>query len=415
MYAHWYQRPYGSVADFPQPQWRVGRRPLSVRERWIGGTRAATATTTHLFGLVAPELVPDLGVAELPGVPPQHRRPLLDGHPDLLAHRHETPRQVHVVLAQQPDRHHEVVNVVEDERLLADVRLLLLEERRGMVAPVPARVEVVRRDAGAKVRVRLVGVDEGVLAPVADHQAQAEQQQRAEEDKGGGAAVEAVQGAEDGVVAELPEGRLPGVAQLALAEEVARQVEPDEEEEAGDVAEEVEGVVALVADGGGQVVGPVALDVVVLDVVVEVGVPGVAHEGVGDVGEGGVEGPQEAAGLPGEDAAHVDVLVHHEGVGADVVELHGHVQRAVDVAETAEQQQGARHGGGQVEEQVGEHQDVGLVADDAARPGHVRQDDVPVEGGGDPGRQPSSPSAGARCLSSYRLMSSMRFWRTMVS
>lgn len=148
-------------------------------------------------------------------------------------------------------------------------------------------------DAGAEVRIRLVGVDKGVLSPIADHQTQSHEREGPEEDKGRRLAVEAVQGVQEGVVAELPESRLEAVLRLTLAEKVPRQVEPDQKDEASDVVQEVEDVVTLVADGGRQVVGAVALDVVMFYVVVKVRVPGVAHEGVGDVGKRGVEEAQD--------------------------------------------------------------------------------------------------------------------------
>lgn len=74
---------------------------------------------------------------------------------------------------------------------------------------------------------------------------------------------------------------------------------------------------------------------VVFDVVEEVRVPGVAHQWVENVGEDGVD---EAVFLV-EDAAHMDVLVHEEGVWAHVVELDGGVEDAVPPVEVVEQVQ----------------------------------------------------------------------------
>jgi hypothetical protein len=51
---------------------------------------------------------------------------------------------VGVVLHEQPDRDHEVVDVVKDEGLLGGVGFLLPEEGDGVVPPVAPRVEVVR-------------------------------------------------------------------------------------------------------------------------------------------------------------------------------------------------------------------------------------------------------------------------------
>ena len=143
----------------------------------------------------------------------QHGDPLVHGHGDLVgAYRHEAAREALVVLHQEADGDHEVVDVVEDQGALLGVGVLLLEEGLGVVAPVAEGVEVVRgvvpvveavavalrmggvsftgscilglgwtyrhvdqRDAGAEVGVRLVPVYQGVLAPVSHHQADAHQ------------------------------------------------------------------------------------------------------------------------------------------------------------------------------------------------------------------------------------------------
>ena len=106
-----------------------------------------------------------------------------------------------------------------------------------------------------------------------------------------------------------------------LAHEVQRELDGDEEEEAEDVQREMEDGVALVADGGGQVVRAVPLAVVVLDVVVVIRVPGVAHEWLEHVRDGPVE---ESVSLC-EDPAVMDVVVQHYGEGAGVVGGHREV------------------------------------------------------------------------------------------
>lgn len=55
-----------------------------------------------------------------------------------------------------------------------------------------------------------------------------------------------------------------------------------------------------------------------------------AHQWVCDVWEQNVEGVDYGVGF-GEYAAHVDVLVHHERVGSDVVALHYPMQHAMEV------------------------------------------------------------------------------------
>lgn len=49
-----------------------------------------------------------------------------------------------------------------------------------------------------------------------------------------------------------------------LAEEVEGEVNPDKEEEASDVLEEVEHRVSLVANGGGKILWPISFNMVVL-------------------------------------------------------------------------------------------------------------------------------------------------------
>lgn len=124
--------------------------------------------------------------------------------------------------------------------------------------------------------------------------------------------------------------------------------------------QEVPEAVPLVPDGGAQVARAVALNMVVLHMVVKVRVPGVAHQGVQQVGEGEVE--------PGvrlvQDAAAVDVLVHHERVGAGVGDLHDGMHDAVDPGEMVEEPQGRWYRGGEVQDHVCEHDDVRLDAND---------------------------------------------------
>jgi len=125
--------------------------------------------------------------------------------------------------------------------------------------------------------------------------------------------------------------------------------------------------VALEADGRRQVARAVALDVVVLDVVVVVRVPGVAHEGVHDVGEEVVDEGEAA----GEHAALVDVLVLEQGVGSHVVALHGDVEDGVQVGEAGEEEDGGGDRGGEVEEEVRDEDDVRFDTAGGARPGDV--------------------------------------------
>lgn len=182
----------------------------------------------------------------------------------------------------------------------------------GSVIPVieaeAIRGHIQQSDTRAEVAVRFRLIDEAVLAPVADHQTQSQKSEGEEihEQRGAEADIRSEEVVHP-IGAEFEEGGLGRHAPLASADEGGRQVHPHEEAEARDVEGEVRWTVALVADGGGDVIGPVPFDMVVLDVVEVVGVPGVAEEGIEEVGEGGVEEGEAF----GEDATLVDVLVHH--------------------------------------------------------------------------------------------------------
>ncbi len=198
-----------------------------------------------------------------------------------------------------------------------------------------------QRDARPEVRVRLIGVNKRMLAPVANHEAHTHEQKRGNKDKGGGLAVESVHGADVCIVGHLPERRLESIPGLSLPQEVERQVEPDHEEEAADVVKKVENVVTLVSNSRGEIVGPVAFDVMVLDMVVKVRVPCMSHERIRDIRENFVDNAENPSLR--QDSVHVDVLVHHQGVCPCEPKLHQHVEDAVEVVEVAEQQDGARY------------------------------------------------------------------------
>lgn len=346
-----------------------------------------------------PELVPHLGLAELPRVPPQHDRALVEAH-GLLPRPdgHERARQDVVALLQQAHRDEDVVDVVEDERVLRGVVGPLGEEGGRVVAPVPEGVEVVagmvavveaeavgrnihQRHTRAVIRVGLIGVDKRVLAPVADHESDAEEEQRQPKDKRRGRGVGLEGGKQRNVAANLPEGGLAGQHGPAGPPEVARQVEPHKEEEAAEVHEEVRQAVALVTDRRRQVARAVALDVVVLDVVVEVAVPRVAHERIHDVGKQLVDDGKAA----GEHAALVDVLVLEQRVRPHVGALQRDVQDGMEVAEAGEEQHGAGDRGAKVQQQVRHEDGVGLDAHHAPRPGDVALKQAPQEARRDEG------------------------------
>ena len=99
------------------------------------------------FSPFLPHLPPpphDLLLTKPSRLPPQHLRNLTFLHTNLVPDRHQTLSQLHVILPQQRNRHHDVVDIVENERAVGGVLGFGFREGKGVVAPVPARVEVVR-------------------------------------------------------------------------------------------------------------------------------------------------------------------------------------------------------------------------------------------------------------------------------
>lgn len=90
-----------------------------------------------------PKLARNILLGELPRVLTEHIGALLHGHVHLVTQRHQALSQVHVVLLQALDGDHVEVEAVEDEGLLASVRLLLLDERHWVLAPMSQGVEMV--------------------------------------------------------------------------------------------------------------------------------------------------------------------------------------------------------------------------------------------------------------------------------
>lgn len=79
-------------------------------------------------------------------MPLEHLDTLFHGHPDLpLPDGDQALREVRIVLGDELERHHEVVDVVEHQGLVAGIGMLPLEKGHGVLAPVPQRVEVVGR------------------------------------------------------------------------------------------------------------------------------------------------------------------------------------------------------------------------------------------------------------------------------
>lgn len=85
----------------------------------------------------------DFLFAELPGLALQHGHSLFVTEFHLLAYGDQASSDVVVVLAQKIDGEHHVVDVVEHERMLVGVLLLLRQECDWVITPMSQRIEVV--------------------------------------------------------------------------------------------------------------------------------------------------------------------------------------------------------------------------------------------------------------------------------
>lgn len=113
----------------------------------------------------------------------------------------------------------------------------------------------------------------------------------------------------------------------------------------------------------------------VLDVVVEVTVPGVAHERIENVRKDGIEDGV----LFRQNASLVDMLVLHQGVGPDVIHLHDEMAHGMDIGEVPEKIQRTGHQRGEVDEEMRNHDHVGLVSDNFTSMSDIWLQNVPIQ------------------------------------
>ena len=151
-----------------------------------------------------------------------------------------------------------------------------------MLAPVSARVKVVRGvvavvvavavtcnvyegDGGTKVGIGLDFVYKGVLTPITDHETEAgEGKGKYEGEESGGKVHVNGEEVDKSITRDLRTKDFECRKRFVLAEEVEGEVDPDKEEEAGDVLKEVEDRVSLVANCRGEVIWPISFNMVVL-------------------------------------------------------------------------------------------------------------------------------------------------------
>ncbi|KAK5626617.1 hypothetical protein RRF57_002332 [Xylaria bambusicola] len=82
------------------------------------------------------EFLLNLLFAEFPRMTFEHSNPLLHRHIDLVTNRDKALGEVFIIMHHETDSDHEVINVVEDERMLATVDFLALKEMNWMIPPV---------------------------------------------------------------------------------------------------------------------------------------------------------------------------------------------------------------------------------------------------------------------------------------
>ena len=101
-----------------------------------------------------------------------------------------------------------------------------------------------------------------------------------------------------------------------------------------------------------------------------VGVPGMSHKWIRDIRKQSI---YERILLV-QDAAHVDMLVHHQGVCAHGPALHSHMENSMPPVEIVEQVNCGRVACGQVQEEMTEHNDISVDAHYSASPTDVGVD-----------------------------------------
>lgn len=118
-----------------------------------------------------------------------------------------------------------------------------------------------------------------------------------------------------------------------LANVVQRKLEPDQEDESGQVDCQVERRISLIADRRAEIVRSIVFDMVVLVMIVK-RVPGLAHHWPQYVGKEHVD----AAARGGEDARPVDVMMGDDRVGPNKVDNKHPMQDSMYPSEAKKQQ-----------------------------------------------------------------------------
>jgi hypothetical protein len=170
---------------------------------------------------------------------------------------------------------------------------------------------------------------------------------------------------------------------LPLADEIHRQIKPDQKQKSPHIMEEMPNVIPLISDRRGQILRPVPFDVVMLDMVIVVRVPGVTNQRLKDIRKHEIHRRHERSLGFRQHPVVVDVIVQHQRKGPRAPEGKGHVGDGVEVGEVSEEEDRRGQIDERIHEDVGEEDDVRGVADDFHGEGGVRSEDVFLDQGVD--------------------------------
>lgn len=215
-----------------------------------------------------------------------------------------------------------------------------------------------------------------MLTPVPDHQAQTHEEERDPEGEDGCLGTDAKgHVVQEHIARRFRQESLDSQIRLSLAEEVHRQIQPDKKEEPPKILSKTPRRVALIPDRRRQIIRPVAFDMVMLDVVVIVRVPSMAHQRLEHIRKGDVK----PVPVLGQDAIIVDMVVHEQGERAGAPKAVDRMEYPVEVGEVVEEVDGTGDIDTEVEKNVGEEDDVSGMSGYACCPASVGFDDCFVE------------------------------------
>lgn len=106
------------------------------------------ARTIPYFGLLwvrFPVFLDDVLVCESFRFRLEHVRDLPLTHAYLIPYGYKARGKVHIVLPQQGDSHHDVINIMKYKSAASRILCLRFDKRNWMISPMPTRIEMVGR------------------------------------------------------------------------------------------------------------------------------------------------------------------------------------------------------------------------------------------------------------------------------